>query len=620
MKQILFCILLSAACQIAHGADTDGDGLLDFLDASGFDPILVRGDVSFADAGIQDLDGVNIVKYVTRLNLSGNLITSIESGDFDGLVNLRHLFLGRNQIASVEDGDFQGLENLEILSLSGNLITSIESGDFKGLGNLQHLALDMNQLTNIKSNDFQGLENLEILNLSRNQITNIERGAFLELGNLRSLALWGNYITNIDFLSYGGLDNLQGLTLPENQITTIEHGDFQGFANLIWLTLDGNGITNIEGGSFDGLDNLGVLTLSKNQIASISQDAFRWLKNLTLLDLSENQLTRIESDDFQTLENLLSLNLAHNDIASIQDGAFRGMRSLSSLDLRGGHLPGVNNPFTVLNFDGATFDSLEPCTFTEFGDRGLCVNDFLTALTLDDAVLSNASFEVILHATESITNVSLVGLSFSDTNPTDLSSLLGIETLESVRVDESLFARYSGEFDAFAAKLGHTVSVAGDFDGNRHLTITDLDQLATAIRNGETSTAFDLSDDGTVDLADADIWVHQLKHTWFGDANLDGEFDSSDLVSVFQAGQYEDAIEGNSVWASGDWDMDGDFTTSDLVAAFKDGGYGKGPLVTVASVPEPPGHAVFLMAIFVWFLQLPTIRGGNRRSLRPTSD
>ena len=58
-----------------------------------------------------------------------------------------------------------------------------------------------------------------------------------------------------------------------------------------------------------------------------------------------------------------------------------------------------------------------------------------------------------------------------------------------------------------------------------------------------------------------------------GDANNDGKFDSSDLVAVFQAGEYEDGIAGNSDWAEGDWSGDGDFDTSDLVLAFQSGRY-----------------------------------------------
>ena len=54
-----------------------------------------------------------------------------------------------------------------------------------------------------------------------------------------------------------------------------------------------------------------------------------------------------------------------------------------------------------------------------------------------------------------------------------------------------------------------------------------------------------------------------------GDVNGDGLFDSSDLVSVFQRGEYEDDLLGNSSWFDGDWTGDAEFSTSDLVLAFQ---------------------------------------------------
>ena len=69
---------------------------------------------------------------------------------------------------------------------------------------------------------------------------------------------------------------------------------------------------------------------------------------------------------------------------------------------------------------------------------------------------------------------------------------------------------------------------------------------------------------GIADEAEADIP---------GDANRDGVFNSSDLVQVFQAGEYEDGIAGNSTWEEGDWDNDQEFTTTDLVVAFQAGWY-----------------------------------------------
>ncbi|MEZ6120656.1 MAG: FG-GAP-like repeat-containing protein [Pirellulaceae bacterium] len=58
-----------------------------------------------------------------------------------------------------------------------------------------------------------------------------------------------------------------------------------------------------------------------------------------------------------------------------------------------------------------------------------------------------------------------------------------------------------------------------------------------------------------------------------GDANGDGRFDSSDLVQIFQAGHYEDAVDRNSTKAEGDFNGDGDFTTADLVFAFQHENY-----------------------------------------------
>ena len=62
-------------------------------------------------------------------------------------------------------------------------------------------------------------------------------------------------------------------------------------------------------------------------------------------------------------------------------------------------------------------------------------------------------------------------------------------------------------------------------------------------------------------------------NTYFGDANLDRRFDSSDLVTVFKAGKYENGLAGSAGWAEGDWNGDGLFNSTDLVLAFQDGGY-----------------------------------------------
>jgi hypothetical protein len=113
--------------------------------------------------------------------------------------------------------------------------------------------------------------------------------------------------------------------------------------------------------------------------------------------------------------------------------------------------------------------------------------------------------------------------------------------------------------------------------------------------------------DGIVNERDVSAWISDLKHTYFGDANLNGTFGSDDLVEVFQAGQYEDADSRNSTWGTGDWNGDADFTTSDLVLAFQDGGYEKGPRVGVADVPEPTS-LVLLITSVCGILRVRTVR------------
>jgi hypothetical protein len=139
----------------------------------------------------------------------------------------------------------------------------------------------------------------------------------------------------------------------------------------------------------------------------------------------------------------------------------------------------------------------------------------------------------------------------------------------------------------------------GDFDGDGMLTANDLDLLSAAVGSGNLS--FDLNGDGSVTNADRAVWVEDLKNTYFGDSNLDGEFNSGDFVAVFTRGEYEDATAGNSTWADGDWNGDNDFNSSDFVTAFTAGGYELGPRQSVAAVPEPVGLTGFVLALTAAF-------------------
>ena len=123
----------------------------------------------------------------------------------------------------------------------------------------------------------------------------------------------------------------------------------------------------------------------------------------------------------------------------------------------------------------------------------------------------------------------------------------------------------------------------GDYNGNGELDADDMDQLSAAVKDKLSDTIYDLNGDGAVNGDDRIHWLSVLVNTYAGDSNLDGEFNSSDFVTVFSAGKYESGEM--ATYAEGDWNGDMLFNSTDFVVAFGEGGYERGP--RPAAVPEP---------------------------------
>ncbi|MCA9217475.1 MAG: hypothetical protein KDB27_30615 [Planctomycetales bacterium] len=142
--------------------------------------------------------------------------------------------------------------------------------------------------------------------------------------------------------------------------------------------------------------------------------------------------------------------------------------------------------------------------------------------------------------------------------------------------------------DAIKALFDSAAADPCDFDGNGTLDIGDLDLLVAAVRDNSGDATFDVNGDGTLTAADVQVFVESPDklNTYVGDANLDGEFNSGDFVTVFTAGLYETGQP--ATWSSGDWNADGKFDSGDFVAAFASSGYENGERgVRAAAVPEP---------------------------------
>ena len=103
---------------------------------------------------------------------------------------------------------------------------------------------------------------------------------------------------------------------------------------------------------------------------------------------------------------------------------------------------------------------------------------------------------------------------------------------------------------------------------------------------------FDSNTDTLIDHEDHVFWIHDLKHTGIGDPNLDGLFNSNDLIDVLAANTYENDIAAG--WAQGDFNGSGRFEADDLMDALTDSGYVK--RLRPLAVPEPGTLSLAAMA------------------------
>ncbi len=173
------------------------------------------------------------------------------------------------------------------------------------------------------------------------------------------------------------------------------------------------------------------------------------------------------------------------------------------------------------------------------------------------------------------------------------------------QIDEVRFSRGVVSVEDLLINL---LPIPGDFDIDSMLTAADIDLLTEAVLARNHPSEFDLNGDGLVDEADRNDWVHRrgIMHTWFGDANLDGEFSSADFVAVFAAGKFETGQKAG--WSEGDWNGDGVFSSGDFVAAFQDGGYERGARNEILPVPEPTTGSIGVYGIMAFCLAIRRFR------------
>uniref|UniRef100_A0A672F1M1 Leucine-rich repeat-containing G-protein coupled receptor 4 n=1 Tax=Salarias fasciatus TaxID=181472 RepID=A0A672F1M1_SALFA len=218
------------------------------------------------------------------LRLDANHITMVPDNSFEGLQQLRHLWLDDNNLTEVPVGCLRHQANLQALTLALNRILYIPDNAFANLTSLVVLHLHNNRIKEIGDNCFAGLVNLETLDLNFNNLMVFPK-AIEALPKLKELGFHSNGIASIPEGAFHNNPLLRTIHLYDNPLSFVGASAFQNLSDLHSLMLRGASMMQ----DFPILtltNNLESLTLSGTKISSIPADLCEDLKLLRTLSIS----------------------------------------------------------------------------------------------------------------------------------------------------------------------------------------------------------------------------------------------------------------------------------------------------------------------------------------------
>ena len=357
---------------------------------------------------------------LSRTDLNAPItITSLKTGDFDGLSGVTTLDLGGQGLTTLPEGVFNGLTALTTLSLIQNKLTTLSEGTFKGLtrGLTSLNLLLQNGTANAKMLLYLGQNGNEV-------IATVPSGAFAELtvhlsvsGTAESdsptsiVIPVGATSASVTLLPQSGQTltaafadpalTHSGLTLEGTTIVTaveqvasfcgrtaavrnaiIAHAsvsatDCQSVTSAMLsgttgvtatpgitgtLDLSSQGITSLKANDFAGLSKVTTLNLNNNNLTTLNDGVFNGLSALQVLTVGENKLATLASGILSPLNALTNLILTGNELTALPDGIFTSLRNL--LVVR------VNDQFNEADDGEDTMPSLAlPVFLTQIGNE-----------------------------------------------------------------------------------------------------------------------------------------------------------------------------------------------------------------------------------------------------------
>ncbi|XP_030609562.1 toll-like receptor 13 [Archocentrus centrarchus] len=297
------------------------------------------------------------------LDLSFNIISELNSCDFNHLTRLTHLNLTHNRISQITQPVFQKLSQLEVLTLETNEIFSFYNTFMGKFSKLKRLYLNNNSFKTLQKGDFRSMDSLDHLELTSDSSYIDHSGIFEGLKNLYTLKVsckgyvkeYFRGLSNLNTLIFHitTSQNIQHHALPFSYLTKLKKLDIidhrehheaippdvlNGLTSLEQLMMQNFFVGSLHPDTFKYTPQLKVLKIVHSGISNLTSEVFWPVPNLTMLDLSNNKLMSLDFLADAKLPVLRWLKLSNNALQLIKENVLNSLPALTYLDLASNRL------------------------------------------------------------------------------------------------------------------------------------------------------------------------------------------------------------------------------------------------------------------------------------------
>lgn len=251
--------------------------------------------------------------YKTVLEVSVQMVRSLPRAVFNNLNSLRHLKI--NSADDLPSRLFSHLYFLESLDLSKCHVTTIPSGLFLDLRNLRFLSVKQTGLISLSQSDLDGMTTLIHIDISHNGIRELARYLFFGISaSTEVINISHNRIKVIPANLFAERAAVRVLHLHDNNIYSIENGAFDNLDALEEVYLQNNKLYKLSQEMLLRNSKLRIVNIASNILITLTEGLLNSNKELTKLNLADNRLHSLLKSINICIPTLLELIVDFNPL------------------------------------------------------------------------------------------------------------------------------------------------------------------------------------------------------------------------------------------------------------------------------------------------------------------